>query len=108
MATTLKVTYESGDVFVVASPRAQVNTERFLREQGGLADNTVVEASYRLAFESLSSRGQLPLVNGGEVGYEEWLDMILDVVELSEEEAAKLPDPTPPLAAVPSPSSSSD
>jgi hypothetical protein len=92
MASTLKVIYPEETVEVVATPRAQVMTERFLREQGGFAESTVIEASFRLAYESLRSRKMLPQVNGGDAGYEEWLDMIDDVEELEETPPA---DPTP-------------
>lgn len=90
-ATKLKVTYENDDVVeVVATPRAQVDTERFLRNQGGFGEATVVEASFRLAWESLKSRKALPQTNGGDMGYEEWLGAILDVEELDPEKV----DPT--------------
>lgn len=85
MAAKLKVTYEDGrTVEVVATPRAQVETERFLK---GFTDATMVEAGYRLAYESLRSR---KLLDPG-VGYEEFLDTILEVEEIAEEKV----DPTP-------------
>jgi hypothetical protein len=96
MAAKLKVTYNDGTVIeVVASPKAQVMAERFLRQQGGFADATIVEASIRLAFEA-SKPGI------GNVGYEEWLDNVADVDELPPEPE---PDPTPEA---PSPTPSSD
>lgn len=95
MAAKMKITYIDGtEVEVAASPKAQVMAERFLRAQGGFAESTLVEASVRLAYEA-SKPGI------GNVGYEEWLDKIADVVELEEESA----DPTPEG---PSPTPSSD
>jgi hypothetical protein len=95
MATKLKVTYlDDAEVEVLATPRAQVMTERFLQ---GFKESSLVEAGYRLAFESLLSR---KLIDSG-LGYEEWLDTIADVEELEEEK----PDPTPEA---PSPTTSSD
>lgn len=83
MAAKMKVVYADGtEVEVTATPRAQVMTERFLK---GYTESTLVEAGYRLAYES-SKPGI------GNVGYEEWLDKIADVVELEEEPPA---DPTP-------------
>lgn len=90
-ATKLKIEYNNGDVVeVVATPRAQVDTERFLRAQGGFGEATVIEASFRLAWESLRSRKSLPQANGGDMGYEEWLGEILEVEELDPEKV----DPT--------------
>jgi hypothetical protein len=104
---SLKVTYnDDTEVDVVATPRAQVETERFLRQQGGFADSTMIEASFRLAYESLRSRRMLPQVNGGDAGYEEWLDLIANVAEI--EEQADAADPTRPTLAVVSPTPSSD
>lgn len=95
MATKLKVTYEDGhEVEVVATPRAQVMTERFLQ---GFKETSMVEAGYRLAFESLHSR---KLIDSA-LGYEEWLDTISDVEEIGEDKKAE--DPTPEA---PSPTSS--
>jgi hypothetical protein len=96
MPAKLKVTYlDDTEIEVIATPRAQVMTERFLK---GYTEVTMVEAGYRLAYESLASRKQLS--NG--IGYEEWLDTIADVEEL---EAEPTPDPTPEAA---SPTASSD
>lgn len=86
-ATKLKVTYQDGnEVEVVATPRAQVMTERFLQ---GFKETSMVEAGYRLAFESLATRKML---RDG-LGYEEWLDTIEEVEELGEDKKAQ--DPTP-------------
>lgn len=86
MAAKMKVIYLDGtEVEVVASPKAQVMAERYLRSQGGFENSTIVEASIRLAFEA-SKPGI------GQVGYEEWLDKIADVEELAPEPE---PDPTP-------------
>lgn len=102
MQTKLKVTYRNGDeIEVLATPRAQVETERFLRGQGGLGEATVVEASFRLAWESLRSRKLLPQSAGGDMGYEEWLNEIVDADEIPPEKV----DPTP---GDPSPTSSPD
>ena len=93
MAQKMKVTYLDGtEVEVVASPRAQVETERFLK---GFTESTLVEAGYRLAYES-SKPGI------GNVGYEEWLDKIADVEELTAE------PPADPTAEVQSSTPSSD
>ncbi len=104
MAAKLKVTYEDGtEVEVSATPRAQVMTERFLRAQGGFAEATVVEASFRLAYESIASRKLLKKDEAGnDHGYDEWLNTITDVEELEEIPPA---DPTPGAQ---SPTSSSD
>lgn len=108
MANTMRITYRDDKVVEVRStPRGQVQTERFLREQGGVVDATLVEATYRLAFESLRSRRMLPVVNdGSEPGYEEWLDMLEEVEEVDPDEQAKgdtQADPTPAaIRAVPS------
>lgn len=100
--TKLKITYQNGDeVEVLATPRAQVETERFLRQQGGLGEATVVEASFRLGWESLRSRKLLPQAAGGDMGYEEWLNEIVDAEEMEPEKV----DPTPPAQ---SPTSSPD
>ena len=85
MAAKLKVTYDDGrEVEVVATPRAQVETERYLK---GFAEANLIEAGYRLAYESLRSRKLL----ADNLGYEEFLDTILDVEELEDQPA----DPTP-------------
>lgn len=76
MAQRFRVTYSDGTVEEIkATPRAQVQTERFLREQGGYSNSTLVEAGYRLAYES-SKPGI------GNVDYEGWLDKIDDVERL--------------------------
>lgn len=73
MAQKMRVTYLDGtETEVVASPKAQVMAERYLRSQGGFENSTIVEASIRLAFEA-SKPGI------GNIGYEEWLDKIADV-----------------------------
>lgn len=96
MATKLKVTFLNDiEHVVVATPRAQVETERFLK---GFKDASMVEAGYRLAFESMRVRKLLDPA----LGYEEFLDTISDVEELDEEPPA---DPTPEA---PSPTPSSD
>lgn len=87
MATRLKVTFEDDRVVeVTVTPRAQVNAERFLQ---GIADANAIQAGYRLAFESLLHRR---LIDSG-LGYEEWLDSILDVEELDDDKDAENPTP---------------
>lgn len=94
MATRLKVTFDDDRVVeVVVTPRAQVNTERFLN---GIKDASAIEAGYRLAYESLMQRR---LIDSG-TGYEEWIDSLLDVDEVGEDAAAEnptneAPSPTP-------------
>lgn len=95
MAARLKVTYLDGrEEVVVATPRAQVETERFLQ---GFKESTLIEAGYRLAYESLKVR---KLIDPA-LGYEEWLDTIADAEEQEDEPPA---DPTPE-APSPTPSS---
>lgn len=99
MATKLRVVYLDGqEVEVLATPRAQVETERFLK---GFSEASMVEAGYRLAFESLKAR---KLLTRTDLGYEEWLDTISDAAEVEEEEPADV-DPTPEA---PSSTASSD
>ncbi len=86
MATRLKVTFENEKVIEVAvSPRAQVNTERFLK---GIEHSNVIQASLRLAYEALLHKRLIE----SKVGYEEFIDSILDVEEL--EEGAAVENPT--------------
>ena len=98
MATKLKVTYADGrEVEILASPRAQIETERHLR---GLGDGNRVEAGYYLAWASLFRAGKEP------ADFDAWLDQIAEVEEASLSEAdEKATDPTP---AVPEPTGSSD
>ena len=90
MATKLKVTYADGRaVEVLASPRAQVETARHFKAQGGFEGNQV-EAGYRLAWASLHYSGKEA------ADFDAWLDLIADVDEVplneSDEQAT---DPTP-------------
>lgn len=97
MAVRLKVTFEDDRVIdVVVTPRAQVNTERFLH---GIKDASAIEAGYRLAYESLMQRR---LIDSG-TGYDEWLDSITDVEEIEDDKAPENPTPEGP-----SPTPSSD
>jgi hypothetical protein len=91
MATKLKITYEDGtEVEVIATPRAQVETERAL---SGLGESNQIQATYRLAFESVKARR---LIDSG-LGYEEWLDTILDVDEVKKEgDEGERPTPEAP------------
>lgn len=91
-AVKLKVVYNDGrTVEVLASPRAQVMTERHF---GGFADASKVDASYYLAWSSLNKAGQEP------ADYESWLDLITDVDEI------KVDEPRPTPAAQPAATSS--
>lgn len=92
MATKIKVTYLDGrEDVVVATPRAQVMTERHF---AGLTDSQAVQTSYYLAWASLHFGGKDP----GD--FEAWLDRISDCAP----EPEKDPDPT--LDGPPSTSSS--
>lgn len=74
MATKLKVTYSGGKtVEVVASPRAQVMTEQYLR---GIGDRNQLQAAYYLAWASLNRAGKEA------AEYEVWLDSIDDVEQV--------------------------
>jgi hypothetical protein len=90
MATKLKVTYnDSRVVLVLATPRAQVETERHFRGQG-LAQVNQVEAGYHLAWASLHYAGK----EGAD--FEAWLNTISDVEEAGlEVEDEQATDPTP-------------
>lgn len=82
MATKLKVTYADGrELEVIASPRAQVMTER---HYGGITETRQVEASYYLAWASLNKAGKEA------ADFDQWLDLIEDV----EEGEADEPRPT--------------
>ncbi len=94
-AVRLKVTFDNErEVEVAVTPRAQVNTERFLK---GIEHSNAVQASVRLAYESLLHRRLIE----SSVGYEEFIDSILDVEELednattSENPTNEAPSPTP-------------
>ena len=113
-AQRMKVTYTDGTVVEVkATPKAQVMTERFLRGQGGFANSTITEASFRLAYES-----SLPGI--GNVGYDEWLDKIEEVEALcakcggslgddpDEHKCEQVADLEGPTHEAPSPTPSSD
>lgn len=82
MATRLKVTYTDGREFtVIASPRAQVMTERNF---AGINDANNLQASYYLAWSSLFWGGK------ESADFETWLDTISDVERVEDEKA----DPT--------------
>jgi len=90
MATKLKVQYaDDRVVYVLATPRAQVETERHFRGQG-IAEINKVEAGYHLAWASLHYSGKEA------AGFEEWLDRVADVdqvdLDVQDEQAT---DPTP-------------
>lgn len=94
MATKLKVTYADGhEITILASPRAQVMTER---QYGAVSDEARrVEMSCFLAWASLSKAGKEP------ADFETWLDLVVDIAEAEAEE----PRPTQPA---PSGDTSSD
>lgn len=95
MATKLKVTYADGrQMEILASPRAQVDSERHLRGLGGFSESTQIEASYYLAWASLHRSGREA------AEFEPWLDLVTDVTEVSPtEEEERATDPTPAVAA---------
>jgi hypothetical protein len=83
MAVKLKVVYTDGrEVEVVASPRAQVMTEKYL---GGYGESRQVEGGYYLAWASLHKAGKEP------ADYETWLDTIADVGEVTSEVTPTVP-----------------
>ncbi len=85
MAARLKVTFDDKRVVeVTVTPRAQVNTERFLK---GVEHSNVIQATYRLAYESLLHRRLIE----SSVGYEEFIDSILDAEELENDAVAENP-----------------
>lgn len=92
-ATKLKVTYTDGrETEVLASPRAQVETERHFKSTGQ-AEAQQIESSYYLAWASLHYAGKEP------ADFEQWLDKVRDVDAASPtvtDEAAT--DPTPATA----------
>lgn len=90
MATKLKVVYNDGhEVQVIASPRAQVMTER---HYGGISDAQKVEASYYLAWASLHKAGKEP------AEFDAWLDLIEDVEEAEAEEPRPTPEAQPSIS----------
>lgn len=99
MATKLKVTYnDRREVLVLATPRAQVESERHFRGQG-LTEINQVEAGYYLAWASLHYAGKEA------ADFEAWLNEISEVEQVAltvEDERAG--DPTP---ATPEPTGSS-
>lgn len=104
MATKLKVTYLDGKVVEVLAPgRAQVLTEQHFK---GVSDANAVQSGYFLAWASLRQAGKEP------AEFEPWLDQVLDVEKLEDEDVdptreAPLPVSTSSSASLPeSPSSS--
>jgi hypothetical protein len=95
MATKLKVSYSDGrEVEVLASPRAQVETARHFKAQGGFEGNQI-EAGYRLAWASLHYAGKEP------ADFDAWLDLIADVDEVpltADDEKATDPTPATPAS----------
>jgi hypothetical protein len=90
MATKLKVIYNDGrEMKILASPRAQVETERHFRGQG-IAQINRVEAGFHLAWASLHYAGK------ESADFETWLDTVADAEEIELEEAdEQATDPTP-------------
>lgn len=83
MAARLKVTYADGrGEVVIASPRAQVETERHFT---GLSETRQVETAFYLAWASLK------WARRESAEFEEWLDQVTDV----EEAEPEVVDPTP-------------
>ncbi len=93
MATKLKVTYDDGrELVVLASPRAQVETERHFRGQG-IVEINQVEAGYYLAWASLHFAGK----EADE--FEAWLNHIDDVDDVTKTVQDEISgDPTPKAA----------
>lgn len=93
MATKLKVTYLDGHEFeVLASPRAQVETERHFKGTDQ-AQSQMIESSFFLAWASLHFAGKEP------AEFEAWLDKVADVDQVQktvEEEQATDPTPATP------------
>lgn len=84
MAYQFKVTYLDGHVDeVLPSPRARIETERHF---GGLNESRVQEASFYLAWLSLTKAGTVT------DGFDPWLDSIADLEEVKVEGVR----PTPP------------
>ncbi len=100
MATKMKVTYTDGRVIeLLASPRAQVETERHFKTTDN-AQAQRIESSFYLAWASLRSVGK------ESADYEAWLDTIADAELIDPDEADEVAqDPTPPA---PSTTGSSD
>lgn len=86
----LRVDYVDGrSATVLATPRAQVETERHFRGQG-VADGNQIETGYHLAWASLHFTDQEPN------DFETWLNLVSEVnpVEIDAEDE-KATDPTP-------------
>lgn len=98
MAIKLKVTYVDGrEVTILASPRAQVETERHFK---GVDVKQRIEGGFYLAWASLKYAGK------ESAEFDAWLDLVADAEEdevTEEDEQAQ--DPT---RAVPSTTGSSD
>lgn len=94
MATKLKVTYADGrEVEILASPRAQVETERRFKGTEGARSNEV-ESSYYLSWASLHFAGKEP------ADFDVWLDKVTDAEVIAPTvEDEKNTDPTPAVAA---------
>lgn len=93
-AAKLRITYNDGRaVEVIASPKAQVETER--RYELSLSDAKRIEHMYYLAYSSLFWSGQEPS------DFESWLKNVVEVedvntdVSAAERLAGESADPTP-------------
>lgn len=89
-ATKLKVEYKDGtEALVIATARAQIETERHFRAQG-LAQINRIEAGFYLAWASLHFTGQEP------ADFEAWVDRVNEAEVVDPDEADELrTDPTP-------------
>lgn len=98
MAIKLKVVYVDGrEITLIASPRAQVETERHFK---GLDENQRIEGSFYMAWAALKWAGKEA------ADFEAWLDLVIEAEEEEPSEADEASqDPTPPA---PSTTGSSD
>lgn len=87
MLTKVRVKYADGrEVVVIASPKAQVETERHFK---GVADTNKIEASYYLSWAALHFAGREP------AAFDAWLDLIEEAEEVDPDEAdEQAEDPT--------------
>lgn len=100
MATKIRVTYTDGrSSDVLASARAQVETERHFKGADNAGKNRI-EASFYLAWASLRYAGKET------AEFEQWLDTVEDAEEV--EKTAADENATDPTPAVPEPTGSSN
>ena len=98
MAIKMKVVYVDGrEITLLASPRAQVETERHFK---GVDNNNRIEGSLYIAWASLKYAGKET------ADFDAWLDLVIEAEEVEADEAdEQAQDPT---RAVPSTTGSSD